>query len=108
MKVQQHRQYLVRASFHKTGGVEEPPTAGEEAAAPRSVEQPTPTFATGNVWDPDLMICVPDLPPPEFCPNGSIRQPNGECPPLPPTIPTEGEQASAEEPEAEEPPAEEE
>lgn len=31
----------------------------------------------GNVWDPNLMICVPDLPPlptPQLCPDGSIPQ----------------------------------
>jgi hypothetical protein len=48
-------------------------------------EQPR-TCPVGNTWDPDLMICVPDLPPLQLCPDGSIPQPAGStqprCPPF--------------------------
>jgi hypothetical protein len=63
-----------------------PPTAGEAAPLIDGgvAEQPT-KCSVGNVWDPNLMICVPDLPPPRLCPDGSIPQSTGpgtqpECP----------------------------
>jgi hypothetical protein len=70
-----------------------PPTTGGEGlagVAPRTVEPLTRTCPVGNVWDPNLMICVPDLPPLdlELCPDGSIPQSTGpggirpECPPF--------------------------
>jgi hypothetical protein len=61
---------------------QEPLTGGGVA------EQPI-RCPVGNVWDPNLMICVPDLPPPpRLCPDGSIPQSTGpggirpECPPF--------------------------
>jgi hypothetical protein len=60
------------------------PSTGE--AAPLTDRGPT-SCPVGNVWDPNLMICVPDLPPPpQLCPDGSIPQSTGpggirpECP----------------------------
>jgi hypothetical protein len=60
------------------------PSTGE--AAPLTDRGPA-SCPVGNVWDPNLMICVPDLPPPpQLCPDGSIPQSTGpggirpECP----------------------------
>jgi hypothetical protein len=83
-----------------------PPTGDEglTGVAPRTVEPLTQTCPVGNVWDPNIMICVPDLPPltpPQLCPDGSIPQSTGpsgirpECPPF------ETEQPQAEEQEEE-------
>jgi hypothetical protein len=68
----------------------EPPTEEEAdqgtTAAPRTVQPLTKTCPFGNVWNPDWMICVPDVPPLELCPDGSLPQPTGpggtqpECP----------------------------
>jgi hypothetical protein len=51
----------------------------------------------GNVWDPNLMICIPDLPtftPPQLCPDGSIPQSTGPGGILPECPPFEAEQPS--------------
>jgi hypothetical protein len=75
------------------------------ASAPRTVEPLTRTCPVGNVWDPEWMICVPDVPPLELCPDGSIPQPTGgpggtqpECPP-----PSDAQQLRADQPEEQEP-----
>lgn len=80
-----------------------PLTAGEAAPlTDREVAEQPIRCPVGNVWDPNLMICVPDLPPPpRLCPDGSIPQSTGpggtqpECPPF------EAEQPEAEEQEEE-------
>jgi hypothetical protein len=95
-----------------------PPPTGDEGltgVAPRTVEPLTRTCPVGNVWDPNLMICVPDLPPlptPQLCPDGSIPQSTGpggirpECPPFEAEQPEVEEQAEEPQDEGQEEPDE--